>query len=256
MAAVAGSLPRCIQSSGQDEGPCAALPISSYVDLPGGSVYPLCAFLWHLVMPRSLRSRTGWRLPLLGVFVAIAMEVWGFPSTLSVEMSLLAGSLPMVAGLSSAATLWSEWATPSVWWVSGKAILALSLSCLCCGGGLGLGGGRPGEGGGGAADKGDGMAPGWLAALDRLSLGVCIVHVRVLEFLVGYLRPGGREFSWDACILDYLAVWVGSLTIASVLYLMVQAPAEASVRWCIGVASRLCLGGAAEAPEPRRERDA
>eukprot|EP00435_Cladocopium_sp_Y103_P045275 s2731_g12.t6 len=54
---------------------------------------------------------------------------------------------------------------------------------------------------------------------DRLCYGVCIVHVRVMEIIFGYLRPGLQDFSWDLFMMDVLVVLLFSFILATVVQL-------------------------------------
>merc|ERR1712032_704271 len=237
VALLVASLPRCVLPDGSVDGPCVALPLLRYIDMPHGSMYYLCAFAWQLFMPQCFRGKGGVVGPLLGVVLAMVMQARGFPH-LEAPLSHRGGEETWQITVSATLSwCWQQWASPNVWWAIGNLVLGLSLSQLCMAGS-------------GAKE----LAPGWLAALDRLCFGVCVTHVRVLEFLSGYVRPGLREFSLDAYVMDAIATLLGALLVSLGIFLFVQAPVEVAVSWvldlCIGCLHRIgCWSDASEQEE-------
>merc|ERR1712226_1591040 len=102
----------------------------------------------------------------MGIIIALVMEWIGFPPT------------------------WSHFMTPSIWWILKRGTLCFSLSHFCAS----------------SPPSGSGRSSSWIAALDRLCFGVCVVHIRVVEYIFGYVRPDMREFSWDTAFLDWIFV--------------------------------------------------
>lgn len=198
VAALMAALPHCVRPDGRSPGPCSALPGSGgYIDLPEGSMYTLCALLWASSQPgRGLQYFITTPVALAGLAVAAAMDASGLPASARAEGDAAA------------------------WYAVSKVLLGISLSALA------------------APALADGakpaMAPAWLAALDRLSFGFCVVHVRVLEIIFGYLRPALKEFSWDAYVFDLITMLVMTLVASLFFFLFVQAPLEVSTGWLWG----------------------
>ncbi|CAE8582531.1 unnamed protein product [Polarella glacialis] len=235
------SLGRCVDSAGRTDGPCIPASFTPYVDLPGDSMFALLALAWFSLPMRATNNNTSSNnnsnnceppatttgcnnsnnntntnstnsqlptfLAFAGLLLAGGMQVVGFPWQ-EVE--------GQGAESSNSSDVFAQG-----WWFLGRLLPGLSLLALL------------------ASSDGPGAvgAPTWLAALDRLCFGVCIVHVRVLELIFGYLRPGLQEFSWDAAIMDAAVVVLGSFALALFVFLLVQAPCEAAIAWFCSVAT-------------------
>lgn len=200
--AVVASLSKCVRSDGRVDGPCESLPYLPYVDLPLGSAFPVTVILWRLAWrwwssQQNQEDAAEWDFlweagAFVGVLAAVQMELLGFPGS---------QGLPVTSAEPAAVPL-------RLWWLTGKLLLGLCLTHLCAG------------------PSGDWPAPSWLAAADRLCFGICVIHVRVLELLNGYLRPEVWEFTWITWWLDYTTVIFGAALLSLAIYLLVQAPCE------------------------------
>merc|ERR1712194_188900 len=100
----------------------------------------LCSFLWCLMVPRAFEDRGYVYLPFAGIVISLAMEGWGFPEAFQ----------PLT--------------TPVLWWVMCRALLGFSLCHMCAS----------------KQQSGTRCASWWLAVLDRLCFGVCVLHIRAV----------------------------------------------------------------------------
>eukprot|EP00913_Durusdinium_trenchii_P033671 g31521.t1 len=119
-----------------------------------------------------------------------------------------------------------------LWYCCSRVLLGLSVAQLT---------GDTGESSQEAQQKQVPVSP-WLWKADRLCFGVCVVHMRVIEVLFGYLRPQLTDFSWQSFVMDVVVVLFGSFLLAMPLLLVTRVPEAllglwtrwAEQRWRIG----------------------
>ncbi|CAK9077012.1 Protein MEI2-like 4 (OML4) (MEI2-like protein 4), partial [Durusdinium trenchii] len=101
-----------------------------------------------------------------------------------------------------------------LWYCCSRVLLGLSVAQLT---------GDTGESSQEAQQKQVPVSP-WLWKADRLCFGVCVVHMRVIEVLFGYLRPQLTDFSWQSFVMDVVVVLFGSFLLAMPLLLVTRVP--------------------------------